>query len=311
MARTKVGGKGAAPHGARCSRRRAPAGGRRPRRRRPLRPHAAPADLRRTTSAQAKHKDNLRVFVAGGAQPRGAARPPASVRPARSRQDDHGADPGARDGRAAPHDQRPGRRATRGRWPASSHKLQPHDILFIDEIHRLNSIVEESLYPAMEDFRIDHHDRRGGLRQHPDHRRAAVHPGGGDDAHRPPQRAPALALRAHRTSGTFYPVSELTQIVLRSANLLGVAIDDKAATAIALAQPRHPARGQPPAPPRARLRRGARQRHGRRGRGRPRQRAARDRRRRLRRDGSPAPVDHHRRLRRRTGRGRDAGGGAR
>ncbi|MCP6757025.1 AAA family ATPase, partial [Klebsiella pneumoniae] len=30
-----------------------------------------------------------------------------------------------------------------------------NDILFIDEIHRLNPIVEESLYPAMEDFRIE------------------------------------------------------------------------------------------------------------------------------------------------------------
>lgn len=34
-------------------------------------------------------------------------------------------------------------------------KLGKNDILFIDEIHRLNPVVEESLYPAMEDFRID------------------------------------------------------------------------------------------------------------------------------------------------------------
>jgi len=33
--------------------------------------------------------------------------------------------------------------------------LQPHDTLFIDEIHRLNRVVEELLYPAMEDFKID------------------------------------------------------------------------------------------------------------------------------------------------------------
>jgi len=33
--------------------------------------------------------------------------------------------------------------------------LQPHDVLFIDEIHRLSPIVEEVLYPAMEDFQID------------------------------------------------------------------------------------------------------------------------------------------------------------
>src|SRR5207247_11404491 len=34
-------------------------------------------------------------------------------------------------------------------------KLQPHDILFIDEIHRLVPSVEEILYPAMEDFQLD------------------------------------------------------------------------------------------------------------------------------------------------------------
>ncbi len=33
--------------------------------------------------------------------------------------------------------------------------LQPHDVLFIDEIHRLSANVEEILYPAMEDFQID------------------------------------------------------------------------------------------------------------------------------------------------------------
>ncbi len=33
--------------------------------------------------------------------------------------------------------------------------LQPHDVLFIDEIHRLNPAVEEVLYPAMEDFKLD------------------------------------------------------------------------------------------------------------------------------------------------------------
>lgn len=33
--------------------------------------------------------------------------------------------------------------------------LEPHDVLFIDEIHRLNRSVEEVLYPAMEDFALD------------------------------------------------------------------------------------------------------------------------------------------------------------
>ncbi|MCS5588826.1 MAG: AAA family ATPase, partial [Candidatus Thioglobus sp.] len=34
-------------------------------------------------------------------------------------------------------------------------KLEPYDILFIDEIHRLNPVVEEILYPALEDFKLD------------------------------------------------------------------------------------------------------------------------------------------------------------
>src|SRR4051812_22186574 len=33
--------------------------------------------------------------------------------------------------------------------------LSPRDILFIDEIHRMNRVVEESLYPALEDFHLD------------------------------------------------------------------------------------------------------------------------------------------------------------
>ena len=33
--------------------------------------------------------------------------------------------------------------------------LEPHDVLFIDEIHRLSNVVEEILYPAMEDFQLD------------------------------------------------------------------------------------------------------------------------------------------------------------
>lgn len=33
--------------------------------------------------------------------------------------------------------------------------LEPHDVLFIDEIHRLSPMVEEILYPAMEDFQLD------------------------------------------------------------------------------------------------------------------------------------------------------------
>ncbi len=40
-------------------------------------------------------------------------------------------------------------------WPPCSPTLNPGDILFIDEIHRLEPVVEEILYPAMEDYAID------------------------------------------------------------------------------------------------------------------------------------------------------------
>ena len=46
--------------------------------------------------------------------------------------------------------------------------LSENDILFVDEIHRLNRSVEEILYPAMEDLRHRHHHRQGPVRQlHP------------------------------------------------------------------------------------------------------------------------------------------------
>ncbi|HQT05499.1 MAG TPA: AAA family ATPase, partial [Thiotrichales bacterium] len=34
-------------------------------------------------------------------------------------------------------------------------RLEPYDVLFVDEIHRLNPVIEEVLYPAMEDYHID------------------------------------------------------------------------------------------------------------------------------------------------------------
>ena len=43
----------------------------------------------------------------------------------------------------------------RGIWQRCSLTLNPHDVLFIDEIHRLSPVVEEVLYPAMEDYQLD------------------------------------------------------------------------------------------------------------------------------------------------------------
>ena len=72
------------------------------------------------------------------------------------------------------------------------------DVLFIDEIHRLQPVVEESLYPAMEDFRIELVTGVGaGARAIPlPHR--ALHAGRRHHAHRPADVAAALALRHRR-----------------------------------------------------------------------------------------------------------------
>ena len=103
---------------------------------------------------QDQHKDNLRVFIE--AARRAASRSITSFSAAR---------PGSA--------RRRWRTSSRGRWASCSHhvgarpsstrarspglltKLEPNDVLFIDEIHRLSPTVEESLYPAMEDFKID------------------------------------------------------------------------------------------------------------------------------------------------------------
>lgn len=45
--------------------------------------------------------------------------------------------------------------AKKGDLAALLTNLEPHDVLFIDEIHRLSPVVEETLYPAMEDFELD------------------------------------------------------------------------------------------------------------------------------------------------------------
>ena len=59
--------------------------------------------------------------------------------------------------------------------------LQPRDVLFIDEIHRLNPAVEEILYPAMEDFELDLIIGEGASRAFGSYSAAAFHIGRGDD----------------------------------------------------------------------------------------------------------------------------------
>jgi Holliday junction DNA helicase RuvB len=110
--------------------------------------------------------------------------------------------------------------------------LEPRDVLFIDEIHRLNHVVEEILYPAMEDFQLD------------------IIIGQGPSARTikldlPPFTLVGATTRAGLLSPPlrdrfgvvlrleFYRPEELHPIVLRSARILGVAIDDQGAQEIA------------------------------------------------------------------------------
>ena len=62
--------------------------------------------------------------------------------------------------------------------------LEARDVLFVDEIHRLSRAVEEILYPALEDFRLDIVMGQGAGGAHADARPAAVHARRRDDAHR-------------------------------------------------------------------------------------------------------------------------------
>jgi Holliday junction DNA helicase RuvB len=110
--------------------------------------------------------------------------------------------------------------------------LEPRDVLFVDEIHRLSPVVEEVLYPAMEDFQLD------------------IVIGEGPAARSirldlPPftlvgatTRAGALTSPLHDRFGIverldFYSTDELCAIVRRSAGILKVALDDAGGRQIA------------------------------------------------------------------------------
>ena len=104
-------------------------------------------------------------------------------------------------------------------------------MLFIDEIHRLQPIIEESLYPAMEDFRIEMVTGIGaGARAItlPIERFTLV----GATTRTGQLTSPLLDRFGIRETFEFYSPEELTTIVKRSARLLGIAIDDEGADEI-------------------------------------------------------------------------------
>jgi Holliday junction DNA helicase RuvB len=107
-------------------------------------------------------------------------------------------------------------------------KLGPRDILFIDEIHRLNPVVEESLYPALEDFRIDVMTGEGAFASSIS---IDVSPFTlvGATTRTGLLTAPLFSRFGHVMRLDFYPVEDLAKIVMRSAQLLGVPIDAAAA----------------------------------------------------------------------------------
>lgn len=119
-----------------------------------------------------------------------------------------------------------------GELAAILNNLSENDVLFIDEIHRLNKQVEEVLYPAMEDFAID----------------IVIGKGAGARSIRldlprftlvgATTRAGMLTAPLRDRFGVvnrleFYNVMELMQIIIRSASVLGVHIDDEGALEIA------------------------------------------------------------------------------
>lgn len=110
--------------------------------------------------------------------------------------------------------------------------LQPHDVLFIDEIHRLNTAVEEILYPAMEDRKLDLIIGEG-----PAARSVQID--------LPPFTLIGATTRSGLLSNPlrdrfgiplrleFYNHDELTKIVMRSARILGMSLSDDGAMEIA------------------------------------------------------------------------------
>ncbi|MBC8493767.1 MAG: Holliday junction branch migration DNA helicase RuvB [Candidatus Thioglobus sp.] len=111
-------------------------------------------------------------------------------------------------------------------------KLEPYDVLFIDEIHRLNPVVEEILYPALEDFKLD------------------IMVGEGVAAHSVQLDLPPFTLIGATTRAgmltsplrdrfgivqrlEFYNHQDLQKIVQRSANILAIEIEPSGALEIA------------------------------------------------------------------------------
>lgn len=110
--------------------------------------------------------------------------------------------------------------------------LEPHDVLFIDEIHRLSPLVEEYLYSAMEDYRIDIMIDKG-----PSARSIQIELNPftlvGATTRSGLLTAPLRARFGINLHLEYYDADTLQTIIMRSASILNVEIDGKAAAEIA------------------------------------------------------------------------------
>ena len=114
--------------------------------------------------------------------------------------------------------------------------LGPNDILFIDEIHRLPVTLEEFLYPAMEDFKVDFIVDKGP------YARTVPYPLKRFTLIGATTRAGSLSAPLRNRFGLsyhleFYTLEELRRIVLRSAHILNVGVKDEGVTGIARRSP--------------------------------------------------------------------------
>jgi len=109
--------------------------------------------------------------------------------------------------------------------------LEPHDVLFIDEIHRLSTVVEEYLYAAMEDYRIDIMIDSG-----PSARSIQLNLNPftliGATTRSGLLTAPLLSRFAIKSRLEYYSAETLQKIINRSATILGVRITSDAAREI-------------------------------------------------------------------------------
>jgi holliday junction DNA helicase RuvB len=110
--------------------------------------------------------------------------------------------------------------------------LEPEDVFFIDEIHRLPRVIEEYLYPAMEDFKVDFVlDKGPYARAYP----LTVQPFTliGATTRKGLLSSPLRERFGLNFELDFYRVADLTQIVQRSAGLLNIRMGPEAAQEIA------------------------------------------------------------------------------